>query len=82
MYNININLNNKNMATTEIAALKNAVEYLKLNGLDVLEHYTQDKRKTNKKYFLSLNGTCQSPVLGYEQMNHFILGMIKMKQLC
>ena len=56
MYNININLNNKNMVTTEIAALKNAVEYLKLNGLTVLEHYTQDKRKTNKKYFLSLNG--------------------------
>lgn len=70
------------MATTEIEALKNAVNYLKLDGLAIIEHQTQDKRKTNKKYFLSLNGTTHSPVLGYEQMNHFILGMIKMKQLC
>ena len=70
------------MITTEIEALENAVNYLKLDGLAVIEYHQEDKRKTNKKYFLSLNGTVHSPVLGYEQMNHFILGMIKMKELC
>ena len=57
---------------TELQALQNASTGL---SLTVHEKYTQDKRKTVGRYFLTdRNGTTVSPVLDYEQMNHFILG--------
>lgn len=60
------NLNN------ELEALKNAINNIK--GMDIYEKQYDDKRKTTKMYFLNLNGNSISPVLDYENMNHFILG--------
>jgi len=52
------------------------------NGLKVHEDLTQDKRKKIPKFFVSLNGISISPVLDYENMNHFILGFNKAVFIC
>ena len=62
---------------TELNALENAVISSKLDGLTVHEKYTQDKRKSIKMYFLTLHGASISPVMDYENTNHFILGLSK-----
>jgi hypothetical protein len=65
---------------TELISLQNAANYFQ--NLSVREKFQKDKRKTTKKYFLVLNAdTSISPVLDYEQLNHFILGMIKASKL-
>lgn len=58
---------------TEIQALQNFANDLELF---VHEKFEQDKRKTTKKYFLTLNGTSVSPVLDYENMNAFLMGWL------
>lgn len=63
---------------TELTALQNAADNI---GATVHEKYQEDKRKTLKKYFLTTDGTSISPVLDYEQLNCFILGCIKWKEL-
>ena len=67
-----------NNTDTKIQALQNAADHV---GLIIHENFTQDKRKTTKRYFATLNGTCVSPVLEYENLNHFLLGWIKAKTL-
>ena len=62
---------------TELEALQNACD----NGISVREYFTQDKRKTIKMYYATLNGTSISPVLDYENLNHFILGFNKAVKL-
>ncbi len=57
--------------TTELEALQNFATTLNLN---VNFKFTQDKRQTIKKYFLTDNGTSVSPVLGYDQLNCFMIG--------
>lgn len=69
----------KDIINHELTALQNAANNIK--GLTVTEYYFQDKRKTNRKYFLSYNGTGISPTLIYTELNIFILGMIKAKEL-
>lgn len=58
---------------TEHEALQNAA-----NACELFVHqkHTQDKRNTIKKFFLTQNGITVSPVLDYENMNHFILGWL------
>ena len=58
----------------EIQALRNALTVSEIENMEVHEQLTQDKRKSIGKYFLTINKTSISPVLNYEQMNHFILG--------
>lgn len=58
---------------TELQALQNFANDLELF---VHEKFEQDKRKTTKRYFLTLNGTSVSPVLDYENMNAFLLGWL------
>ena len=65
----------------EFEALQNGAEYLKIEGLTVIVKLTNDNRKTNGKYFLNHSGITVSPVLNYDQMNHFLLGMSRMKQI-
>lgn len=66
---------------TELQSLQNAVNSSKIEGLNVYEKYTQDKRKTVKMFFLQM-GTCSiGPVLDYSNMNHFILGFSKANDL-
>lgn len=58
---------------TEINALQNAANEI---NLVIVEKYEQDKRKSVKKYFANLGAKTVSPILNYEQMNHFLLGWI------
>jgi len=58
---------------TEITALQNAANDL---CLVIVEKHEQDKRKM-KRYFATKSVQCVSPVLDYEQMNHFLLGWRK-----
>ena len=57
--------------TTEIEALQNFASTL---GMKVHEKYFEDKRRTSKKYFLMMGSNSVSPVLDYENLNHFMLG--------
>jgi hypothetical protein len=62
---------------TELQALQNAANLF--NGI-VHQVCQDDKRRTTKKYFLVVGFIKSgepldiSPVLDYDQMNHFILG--------
>lgn len=60
---------------TELKALENHVESLQIDGLNVKEWQEQDKRKTSKKYIVSINSQSISPILDYENMNVFLLGL-------
>ena len=59
------------MAAFEIDFLQFAANDL---GLVINERFTQDKRIKTKTYFATFNGTCVSPTLDYNQLNHFLLG--------
>jgi hypothetical protein len=63
---------------TELEALKNATSGL---GLEVHEKQQEDKRRTVKMYFLQIGKTSISPVLDYENMNHFLLGYRRAAQI-
>lgn len=65
----------------ELESLNNAVVNMNLEGLEVLQYIQHDDRKKIGKFFLRLNGTSISPILNYDNMNHFILGMTKMKKV-
>ena len=57
---------------TEIQALQNAADDL---DIIVYEQPQEDKRRSIKKYFATLNGVGISPsALDYDQMNYFLLG--------
>ena len=62
----------------ELESLQNAATPL---GLEVHEKWTHDKRRTVKLFFLTLNGSSISPVLDYSNLNCFILGFNKGRNL-
>ena len=64
---------------TELQALQNAVNHFRLYGLSVHQKVYEDKRRTAKMYFLHNDKTGEtiSPVLDYENLNHFIHGYVK-----
>lgn len=66
---------------TELESLQNAIISGNLQNLMVYERPFEDKRKTNKKYYLTLNGATISPTIDYDNMNHFILGFSKAVKL-
>lgn len=63
----------------EMEALQNAASSLNMNII-VQEYIHGDKRKNNK-YYLSQNGVSISPVLDYDNLIHFILGLGKMQEI-
>lgn len=65
----------------KINALQNAANSCGIDGLKVNIKFSQDKRKKVEMFFLTLNGTCISPVLDYCNMNHFILGFTRAANL-
>ena len=67
--------------TTQLEALNNAVVSMNLEGLEVRQYIQHDNRKKIGKFFLILNGTSINPTLNYDNMNHFILGMMKMQNI-
>ena len=67
--------------TTELEALNNAVSYFGFKNIILHEKQYIDKRKKVSKFFLQYGAETISPVLDYNQMNHFILGMGTMQKL-
>ena len=65
----------------QLEALNNAVVSMNLEGLEVRQYIQHDNRKKIGKFFLRLNGNLISPILNYNEMNHFILGMGTMQRL-
>jgi predicted site-specific integrase-resolvase len=68
-------------ANDQKQALQNAVNYNEFKSVKVYEHISQDKRKTKTKFFLQVGKNTISPALYYNEMNLFILGMSRAKQL-
>lgn len=66
------------MNYTELESLQNAATPL---SLEVHEKWTDDKRRKVKRFYLTLNGSSISPVLDYSNLNHFILGFTKGRNL-
>ena len=66
---------------TQLEALNNAVSYFGLKNVILHEKQYSDKRKKVSKFFLQQGENRISPVLDYNEMNHFILGMGTMKRL-
>lgn len=56
----------------ELQALQNAADDLNLKVHE--KHFYEDRRKTIKMYFAQRGTETVSPVLDYEQLNHFLLG--------
>jgi hypothetical protein len=63
---------------TEIEALQNAATQL---NLVIYEKHTQDKRKKVKMYFANMGNETVSPTLPYSELNMFLLGWSKSKNL-
>ena len=66
---------------TQLEALNNAVSYYGFKNVILHEKQYSDKRKKVSKFFLQQGAETISPVLDYNEMNHFILGMGTMQKL-
>ena len=62
-------------------ALNNALNYFGLKNIILHEKQYSDKRKKVSKFFLQQGVKTISPVLNYNEMNCFILGMGAVKEL-
>ena len=62
-------------------ALENALNSFGLNNLTVYLKISEDKREKKPKFFLNNGFKTISPVLSYENMNCFIMGMGTMQKL-
>lgn len=59
----------------QFEALNNAVRSSGRSELKVHIHHQNDARRKVPKFFLTIGQTYSSPVLDYNTMNHFILGL-------
>ena len=66
---------------TQLEALNNALNSFGLKNVILHEKQYSDKRKKVSKFFLQDGAKTISPVLDYNEMNHFILGMSAMQKL-
>ena len=66
---------------TQLEALNNALNSFGLKNIILQEKQYSDKRKKVSKFFLQQGAETISPVLDYNEMNHFILGMGTMQKL-
>jgi hypothetical protein len=64
----------------EFTALENHLRAVDNNKITLNKYISQDKRK-KQSYFLQLGKATISPALKYNEMNHFILGMSRAKQI-
>jgi hypothetical protein len=67
--------------STQFDALNNALNYFGFKNINLHEKQYNDKRKRVSKFFLQQGAKTISPVLNYNEMNHFILGMSIMQNL-
>ena len=66
---------------TQLEALNNALQYFGFKNVILHEKQYSDKRKKVSKFFLQQGAETISPVLDYNEMNHFILGMSTMQKI-
>ena len=66
---------------TQFDALNNALYYFGFKNINLHEKQYNDKRKKVSKFFLQQGAKTISPVLTYNEMNCFILGMDTMQNL-
>ena len=66
---------------TQSEALNNALSYFGFKNVILHEKQYSDKRKKVSKFFLQNGSETISPVLDYNEMNHFILGMGTMQKI-
>ena len=67
--------------STQLEALNNSLSYFGLKNINLYEKQYSDKRKKVSKFFLQQGAKTISPVLNYNEMNNFILGMSTMQNL-
>ena len=67
--------------TTQLEALNNSLSHFGLKNINLHEKQYSDKRKKVSKFFLQQGAKTISPVLTYNEMNCFILGMGAVKEL-
>ena len=67
--------------TTQLEALENALNSFGLTNLTVYPKLSQDKRLKTHKFFLNFGFQTISPVLSYENMNIFIMGIGASKKI-
>ena len=66
---------------TQLEALNNAISHFGLKNIILHEKQYSDKRKKVSKFFLQDGAKTISPLLDYNEMNHFILGMGTMQNI-
>ena len=66
---------------TQLEALNNALNYFGFKNINLHEKQYNDKRKRISRFFLQQGENRISPLLTYNEMNCFILGMGTMKRL-
>ena len=66
---------------TQLEALNKGLSYFGLKNVILHEKQYSDKRKKVSKFFLQDGAKTISPVLDYNEMNCFILGMSEMQKL-
>ena len=67
--------------STQLDALNNSLSYFGFKNINLHEKQYSDKRKKVSKFFLQQGAKTISPVLNYNEMNNFILGMRTMQNL-
>ena len=65
----------------QLEALNNALNYFGFKNINLHEKQYNDKRKKVSKFFLQQGAKTISPVLTFNEMNCFILGMSTMQNL-
>ena len=65
----------------QLDALNNALNYFGFKNINLHEKQYSDKRKKVSKFFLQQGAETISPVLNYNEMSGFILGIGTMKKL-
>ena len=66
---------------TQLEALNNALNSFGLTNLTVYPKISEDKRLKTPKFFLNNGFQTISPILSYENMNSFIMGMGASKKI-
>ena len=68
-------------AQQQMEALQNALNSFGLTNLTLYPKILEDKRLKKPKFFLNFGFQTISPVLSYENMNSFIMGMGAYKRI-
>ena len=68
-------------AQQQMEALQNALNSLGLTNLTLYPKISEDKRLKTPKFFLNHVFQTISPVLSYENMNYFIMGIGASKRI-